>query len=121
MKGVAAIISVIVLGALMTLVGSVMVLTSISEGQATVMETKIKNNQTLLDACTEESLMWINKNNTLPATIVTTLGNCSVTVNSQVGTSWNLTVGVSGEMSPLGVNVVLDRGTSMAVSGWTDQ
>ncbi len=120
MKGVAAIISVIVLGALMTLVGSVMMLSSIAEGQATVTETKVKNNQALLDACAEESLLKINENDTLPVTVITTLGNCSVTVNSQVGTSWNLTVGVSGEMAPLGVNVVLNRGTSMAISSWSD-
>lgn len=121
MKGVAAIISVIVLGALMTLIGSVMVMTAIGEGQATLVEIKAKRNQMRLDACVEESLMQINRNNTLPAVIVTTLGNCGVTINSQVGTSWNLSLGVSGEMSPLGVNVVLERGTSIAVSSWIDQ
>jgi hypothetical protein len=120
-KGMAAMITVIVLGALMVMIGSVMVLTSISEGQAVLMETKVKKNQGIIDACTEESMLKINVNGTLPATLVTPLGNCSVTVNSQVGDSWDLNIGANGEMSPLQVNVVFGRGTTMLVSTWLDQ
>lgn len=121
MKGMAAIITVIVLGALMILIGSVMVLSSISEGQSTITETKVKRNQSLLDACAEESLIQINKNNTLPSTIITTIGSCGVTINSQVGTSWNFSLGTTGEMSPLGVNIVINRGSTITVSSWADQ
>ena len=120
-KGMAAIITVIILGALMVVIGSVMTLTSISEGQATITETKVKDNQALLDACAEESLIRINKNNTLPSLIITTIGSCSMTLNSQVGTSWNFNLAANGDMSSLGVNVVLNRGTSIAISSWLDQ
>ena len=41
-KGMAAIITVIIFGAVMVLIGTTMTLTSISEGQSTVTETKIK-------------------------------------------------------------------------------
>lgn len=120
-KGMAAIITVIILGALMVLIGSVMTLTSISEGQATVTESKVKDNQALLDSCAEESLIRINKNNTLPSIIITPIGSCNMTLNSQVGTSWNFNLAVSGEMSSLSINVVLDRGSSIAISSWVDQ
>ena len=120
-KGMAAIITVIVLGALVMVIGTVMVLTSISESQATVTETKVKNNQTLLDACAEESLIRINKNNTLPPTIITTLGSCTAVVNSQIGASWNFSLSTTGEMSPLGLNLVLNRGSTISISGWQDQ
>ena len=120
-KGMAAIITVVILGAVMVLIGTTMTLTSISEGQATVSETKIKKNQTLLDACAEESLITINKNNTLPSTITTTLGLCDVTINFQVGTSWNFNLGTSGEMSSLESNIILNRGSTIAISRWSDQ
>lgn len=120
-KGMAAIITVIILGSLMVLIGTVMTLTSISEGQATITETKVKDNQSLLDACAEESLIRINKNNTLPSTIFTTIGSCFMTLNSQVGTSWNFRLNTSGEMSPLGINIVLNRGSTIAISSWIDQ
>lgn len=120
-RGMAAMITVIVLGALMVMIGSVMVLTSISEGQAVLMETKVKKNQGVIDACTEESMLKINVNGTIGTTVVTPLGNCSVTINSQVGDSWDLTIGANGEMSPLRVNVVLGRGTTMLIYTWLDK
>jgi len=120
-KGIAAIITVIVLGALMVLIGSVMTLTSISEGQSTLSETQIKNNQSLLDACAEEALIKINKNNALPAIIVTNIGSCTATLNSQVGTNWNLTLNTIGEMSHLGINVILNRDSIISISSWLDQ
>lgn len=121
MKGMAEIITVIILGAVMVLIGTTMTLTSISEGQTTVAETKVKKNQVLLDACAEESLITINKDNTLPSTIITTMGPCSVTINSQVGTSWNFNLGTSGEISSLELNIVLNRGATIAISNWNDQ
>lgn len=120
-KGMAAIVTVIILGALMVLIGSVMTLTSISEGQTVLTETKVKNNQTLLDACAEESLLKINENNALPSNIVTPFGSCAVTINSNTGTNWNLDLSTSGEMSPIGVNLVLDRGSIISVSSWSDK
>lgn len=120
-KALAAMITVIVLGAVMVLIGSMMVLTSITEGQATLMERKVKNNQALLDACAEESLLKINSNGTLPSTIVTPLGDCGTTLNSQVGSSWDFDVGANGEMSSRSINVVINRGTTIVVSSWVDQ
>lgn len=120
-KGIAAIITVIILGAVMVLIGTTMTLTSISEGQATVTETKFKKNQTLLDACTEESLITINKDNTLPSTITTTLGSCNIIVNSQVGTSWDFTLETSDTIPPLKTNIILNRESTINISSWLDQ
>lgn len=120
-QGMAAIITVIILGALMILIGSVMTLTSISEGQSTLSETKVKKNQALLDACAEEALIKINESNTLPSTIITNLGSCTAITNSQVGTNWNITLNTTGEMSSLGIKIDLDRGSNLSVSSWLDQ
>jgi len=121
MKGVATLITVIILGALMTLIGTAMTLTSISEGQMTLSDTKAKKNQSLLDSCAEQSLYNINVANTLPVSIITPNGNCTTTLNSQVGTSWDYVLNATGEMSSLGVNIRLNRGASISVSSWLDQ
>lgn len=114
MKGMAAIVSVIVLGAVLMLVGVMMTMTSINEGQTTIESQKKDNRKSLTEACVEEGLIMINKNNTLPAVnIITSLGNCSVTLNSQVGTRWDFTIDSS-------VNVKLDRGNTLAISSWQD-
>ncbi|HWS49363.1 MAG TPA: hypothetical protein VN174_04915 [Candidatus Methanoperedens sp.] len=120
-RGMAAIITVVVLGAVMVMLGSMMILTSISDGQASLLETRVKSNQAVLDACAEESLLKLNANGVLPETVVTPLGNCSITTNSQVGTSWDYSIGISGEMSPLGLNIILDRGTTIVISTWIDE
>ncbi|MEI8067326.1 MAG: hypothetical protein WCG91_00045 [Candidatus Shapirobacteria bacterium] len=120
-RGIAAIITVIILGSLMTMIGTVMILSSISKGQIILLDSQVKKNQNLLDACAEESLIKINRDNALPATISTTLGSCNLTLNSQVGTSWNFNIGTTGAMSPLNINVVLNRGSTISISSWLDQ
>lgn len=115
MRGMAAIVSVIVLGTVMVLIGSMMSLSSINDGQMTVETQKHKTNQYLTEACVEEGLIWINENNTLPpnGNIKTSFGTCPVTVNSQTGSSWDFTIDSS-------VNVKLNRGSTLAISSWQD-
>lgn len=115
MKGVAAIVSVIVLGAIFVLIGAMMSLTAINEGQMSLESQTRDTSQYLTEACVEEGLIWINENDTLPANgnITTSFGTCPVTVNSHTGTSWDFTVGSS-------VNVKLNRGTTLAISSWQE-
>ncbi len=114
MKGLAAIVSVIVLGAIFVLIGSMMSLTAINDGQMSLESRSRDTSQYLTEACVEEGLIWINENDTLPANnIKTSFGTCPVTVNSHTGTSWDFTVGSN-------VNVKLNRGTTLAVSSWQE-
>lgn len=114
MKGMAAIISVIVLGSLFVLVGAMMSLSSINEGQMTLESQKRDVSQGLTEACVEEGLIWVNEFDTMPATTIkTSFGTCPVTVNSHVGTSWDFTIGGA-------VNIKLSRGTTLAVSSWQE-
>jgi len=116
MKGMAAITSVIVLGVVMVIVGAMMSLTSINEGQMVLESQKQENNQNLTEACVEEGLIWINENNTLPpnGNINTSFGTCPVIVNSHTGTSWDFTVSSS-------INIKLNRGSALTVGGWQEQ
>ncbi len=114
MKGMAAIVSVIVLGAVLILVGAMMSLSSINEGQISLESQKRDISQGLVESCVEEGLININKNNTLPAIITTNFGTCPVTINSQTGVSWDFTVSSS-------VNVKLNRGGFVTIGGWQEQ
>jgi hypothetical protein len=116
MKGMAAIVSVIVLGAVMVLAGAMMLLSSINQGQMTVESQKRNNNQSLVESCVEEGLIWINENDTLPANgnIKTSFGTCPVIVNSHVGESWDITVSTN-------INVKLNRGGTVTIGGWQEQ
>lgn len=115
MRGVAAIVSVIVLGSIFVMVGAMMSMTAIGENQMTLESQQRGMNQYLSEACVEEGLIWINENDTLPANgnIKTSFGTCPVTVNSHTGTSWDFTIGSS-------FNVKLNRGTTLAISSWQE-
>lgn len=115
MKGMAAIISVIVLGVVLVLVGAMMSLTSINDGQMSLESQKRDVSQSLTEACVEEGLLWVNEFDTLPANgnIKTSFGTCPVTVNSHTGTSWDFTVSSA-------VNVKLNRGTTLGVGWWQE-
>jgi hypothetical protein len=115
MKGMAAIISVIVLGVVLVLVGAMMSLTSINDGQMALESQKRDVSQGLTEACVEEGLLWVNKFDTLPANgnITTSFGTCPVTINSHTGASWDFTVGSN-------VNIKLSRGTTLAVGWWQE-
>jgi len=120
-KGIAAIITVIILGAVLVLIGTTMTLTSISEGQTIITETQAKKNQALLDACAENALININKNNNISSTVVTDLGSCNITVNSKVGNSWDFTLETNDTISPLKTNIILNRESTINISSWLDQ
>jgi len=121
MKGIATIISVIILGSLMVLIGITMTLTSISKGQVTTLDSQVKSNLSLLDGCAEESLINLNRNNTLPSIINIPSGSCNLTLNSQIGSSWDFSLSTTGAMSPLSVRIILNRGSTISVSSWIDQ
>lgn len=82
---------------------------------------RLKKNHVLLDACVENALININKNNNISPIITTDLGSCNTTINSQVGTSWDLTLETSGTVSPLKTNIILNRQSTINISSWLDQ
>ena len=121
MKGFAAIISVIIIGAVMMVAGMMVTLTSINEGQMSLSASRTNNNTAILDTCSEDSLLFINEQNTLPATIVTPIGNCSTTVNSQIGTSWDFTVSSTSGDYQRSNRIKLNRSSIISINSWQDQ
>ena len=121
MKGFAALISVIIIGAVMMVAGMMVTLTSINEGQMSLSTSRNNNNLSILDSCSEESLLFINKNSTLPPTIVTPNGNCVATVNSKVGASWDFTITSPAGDYQRSSRLIINRGSNISVGSWQDQ
>lgn len=121
MKGFAAIVSVIVISAVLIVAGMMVTLTSINEGQMSLSGMQKGNNVSILDACVEDSLLFINTSNTLPQNIVTPDGNCTATLNSQVGTSWDFTVTASLNDYSRSSRIKINRATTIDLSSWQDE
>ncbi len=121
MKGFAALISVIIIGAVMMVAGMMVTLTSINEGQMSLSTSRNNGNLSILDSCSEDSLLFINENNTLPAIIATPNGNCTTTVNSHVGTSWDFTVTSPAGDYQRASRLIINRGSNLNIASWQDQ
>jgi len=120
MKGFAALVSVIIIGAVMIVAGMMVTLTSINDGQMSLSRFQGGTGLSLIDSCAEESLLTINENNTLPPNIITPLGNCTTTINSQVGTSWDYSLNGSINNYYRSIRIKLDRGSSLSVGSWQE-
>jgi len=119
-NGYAAIVTVMVVGAVLVLTGVGVVLNSINEVQSSFGEGQREVTLALVDACAQESLLEINKNNALPGTITLPQGSCTVTINSQVGNSWDFTVSGTFGFYNKSVQITATRTTSVVVNSWQE-
>lgn len=74
----------------------------------------------MVEACIEDSLMYLNKNNSLRTTVTLPQGSCSVTINSQVGNVWDFTVAGSFEGYSKSVRVNATKGSGVTVNSWVN-
>jgi hypothetical protein len=119
-KGYIAISSVLVIAAVVLIIGTTVSLISISEGQISLSS---YHNDTVLDGvegCTEDALLYLNENNSLPATITTPQITCTVTVNSQAGSNWTITVTGTVSGHTKSIQVQLTRTTTIAITSWQE-
>lgn len=121
MKGFAALTSVIIIGAVLMAIGSMVVLTSINDGQMSLSGLQKNIASSFVNSCVEESLLFINEQSTLPANITMPMGNCATTINSQIGTSWDFSVSGTINGYTRGVRVKLNRGSVINVGSWQEQ
>jgi hypothetical protein len=119
-SGFAALASVLIIGAVVTLIGVTVALTSISEGQSSLAGVKGANALSLVKGCGEAALLQINPTDTLPSSIVIPAGTCSVTTNSHVGNTWDFTVRASFDTYTKATNIVAVRGTTIDVTRWQE-
>lgn len=118
--GYIALVTVLVIGAVMLTVGMTVVMNSINSGQGALSGVKKETEIGFVESCAEEALMRINEDNALASTIVLPEGNCTVTINSQSGSDWDFTVtGVLGGYAK-SVRVTASRTTTVTVNSWRE-
>lgn len=118
--GFAALSSVLIIGAIVTLIGVTVALTSISEGQTSLAGVKGANALSLVKGCAEIALLQLNTSNTLPASLTIPAGNCSITTNSHVGNTWDFTIRGSFDTYTKATNIIAVRGTTISVTNWQE-
>lgn len=119
-QGYVAIVTVLVIGAVMLSVGMAVVLNSINTGQGALGEIKKESGIGFVESCAEDALIDINKNNALGGTITLPEGTCAVTINSQVGSAWDFTVSGSLGGYTKSIRVTATRATSVTVNSWIE-
>ncbi len=115
-EGYVAMTSVLVIGAVLTVLGVAVTLNAINEAQQSLGEEKREVILGQVDACVEDALMRLNLNGSIPASLTLPSGNCSVNIDSQVGNNWTFTVTGSGGGYQKQIQVSATRTTTVAVS-----
>lgn len=121
--GYVALASVLVIAAIVFVIGITAPLASINEVQVS-LSGKTSNEATdLLEGCVEDALLRISETNSLPSTINFSESTCSITLNSQSGTTWVFTVTIDHEdyNKSIQVNAIRDTEEGVSVNTWLDQ
>ncbi len=119
-NGYVAISTVLVVGAVVLTIGISVILNGINESQSALADTKSEVALGLVNACAQDGLIRLSKNNSIPGTIVLPEGTCTVTINSQVGNDWDVTYSVTLGGYTKSVKVVATRTTTVTINSWLE-
>ncbi|MFC1790711.1 hypothetical protein ACFLZP_04490 [Patescibacteria group bacterium] len=119
-KGYVALASVLVIAAVVLVISVSVSLLSVSEGQMSLAGKKNEETVDLVEGCLEEALLRLNEEESIPATISLPEGDCSVTINSQVGNDWTITVSTTFENYTKSIQAVVNRETTVAITSWQE-
>ena len=117
-SGYVALASVLVITAISLIIGMSVTLLSINGIQTALSSKKNIETTYLVESCVEEALLGINENNAVLSSIVLPEITCSVTTNSQTGTSWDFTVSGTFEQYTQQIRVQAERNTTITITSW---
>lgn len=118
--GYAALISVLVISAAVLVIGISVSLLSISEIQIALSGKKNDEALDITEGCTEDTLLYLNENNSLPASITLPEGSCSVTLDSQSDNDWTFTVSTTLDGYTKSVQIEASRSSILDVTSWQE-
>jgi hypothetical protein len=119
-KGYVAISSVLIIAAVVLIIGTTISLVSISEGQMSLSGIQSDTALGILEGCTDETLLYINENNSLPTSVTTPDGICTVTLDSLVGNIWTITLSTTVNSFTKTVKVTLNRSSTITITSWEE-
>ncbi len=119
-NGYIALASMIVIASVVIVIGVSVSLTAISESQTTLAQVKSDSSLDLVDSCVEDALLYLNENNSVPATISLPQGSCSILVNSSGGGTFDFTVTGSFENYTKKARIVANRTSTLSITSWNE-
>jgi hypothetical protein len=119
--GYIAVASMLVIGVVVLVVGTTVSLLAINDIQSALADKKGHEALDLVEGCAEDALLMLNENNSLPSTVVLPEGSCSVTINSQSGSTWIFTVSGTFEGYVKSIQVEAERSTTIVIRNWSEQ
>lgn len=119
--GYVAIISVLIIGALVIAVAITISLLSIGEGQSSLSLTSGEDSLQLAEGCMEDALLKIRANSAYAGGTITRPDgtSCSVTV-SQSGADYTVTAQTTGTKHVRKIQAVVNRGASITLTSWKE-
>ena len=119
-QGYIALSSILVISAVVLVIGISTSLLSVNDLLSSTSGKKGDETVDFVEACIEDALLRLNKDNTIPTTITLPVGDCSVTINSQVGNDWDFTVEATLDGFTRKIRVVATRSSSVTITSWQE-
>ncbi|HSE29332.1 MAG TPA: hypothetical protein VLA77_01980 [Candidatus Saccharimonadales bacterium] len=119
-KGYVAIISVIVLTAILTIITITLTASSINSLQSSRTMAVSYKTLSAVEGCTEDVLLYLRANNSLPANIITPTTTCTITLNSHTGNIWDFKVAGSYQDYTKNLHVIAERNTTVNILDWQE-
>lgn len=118
-NGYTAVSSVLVIGTVLLLIGLTLTLTTLNGLLTSFASVQGSKALYFVESCAEDALLYLNENNSLPASVTNPLGTCTVTLNSQVSNTWTFTTAGTINGHTKSIQIVADRTSTIAITSWT--
>jgi len=119
-RGYIALVSVLVIGAIMVVIIITVSLVSISEGQMSYAEYKKEETIDIVEACIEEALYRLKRTEVVQEQFPLLEATCSATLNSQSGDDWDFTVTASTSGFLKKIRVDATSGNTITINSWQE-
>jgi hypothetical protein len=117
-KGYAAIISIIVILAVIVTVGLAVTTLSIGNAQMSLGQSKGEGNLSIVESCIEDALLTYNNTSLVPVSVTLPPGSCTITIDSSTPTSSTFTTSSTSSNYSRSIQVTADRTTNINIVNW---
>ena len=116
--GYAAIISIIVILAVIVTVGLAVTTLSIGNAQMSLGQSKGEGNLSIVESCIEDALLSYNNTSVVPTSVTLPIGTCTITLDSSTPTSSTFTTTSTSSNYSRSIEVTADRTTGVSIVNW---
>jgi hypothetical protein len=121
-RGYIALTAVLVVTVLVLVIGVTTSILSVGDIQSSYSSYKNEDVLSFVEGCAEDALMRLNKNGSLPGSVtLPLLGTCTVTLNSQIGATWNFSVSGTLDNYTKKITVEAQKSGSISITSWKEE